>query len=404
MNSSPLIWKESKHFNNYKLFPSQLRACIIGSSGCGKTKLMYKLLLDHGLLDYDTLVLCSPSLQQPEYKIIIKAFKSGLNKQQVLNLFKYQNEIKDIDKSISTLSDKISSLKLPKPGLCQTITFEHPDQLPNPEELNPTRKNKVLLVIDDCSIIRSDIPTKYYSYARPLNINLFYLSQTYTRVPKFIRDNTNLFFLFKINNRDIKDVVFNEIGNDFDNANEMSTFFKNQIKNKHDFIIYNKDSNNWLDYRLELIEAKNDQRFDINIMSNLKIINSNQMASVRSSSHTQLQQAQNLLKAYNAEQNTLQNMNDRKLFESSLYEQTKSIFKPITESTDRTTSSIKDLGIEKVNKNLNKIDKNIDTGLDLRTSGRPVVKATESDLSCLSKTEIIDMINNNINIDNLFNL
>ena len=65
------------------------------------------------------------------------------------------------------------------------------------------------------------MPTKYYLYARLLNINLFYLWQTYTTVPKFIRDNTNLFFLFKINNRDIKDVVFGEIGNNFDNVNKM---------------------------------------------------------------------------------------------------------------------------------------------------------------------------------------
>lgn len=45
MDTDLLIWKERKHFNNYKLFISQLRACIIGSSGCGKTILMYKLLL-----------------------------------------------------------------------------------------------------------------------------------------------------------------------------------------------------------------------------------------------------------------------------------------------------------------------------------------------------------------------
>ena len=74
IHNTPLIWKESKHFNNYKLFPSQLRACIIGSSGCDKTKLMYKLLLQTLLLDHDTLELCFPSLQQSEYQIIIKAF------------------------------------------------------------------------------------------------------------------------------------------------------------------------------------------------------------------------------------------------------------------------------------------------------------------------------------------
>ena len=33
-------------------------------------------------------------------------------------------------------------------------------------------------------------------------------------------------------------------------------------------------------------------------------------------------------------------MNERKLFESSFYDQTKSMFSPITKFTDRTTSSV----------------------------------------------------------------
>ena len=37
LNDSHLSWKKNKHFKNYKLFPSQIRACIIESSGCGKT-------------------------------------------------------------------------------------------------------------------------------------------------------------------------------------------------------------------------------------------------------------------------------------------------------------------------------------------------------------------------------
>ena len=49
-------------------------------------------------------------------------------------------------------------------------------------------------------------------------------------------------------------------------------------------------------------------------------------------------------------------------------EQTKSMFKPITESTDRTTSSVQDLkfGLNKVNlldPSINQIDKTIDTVL-----------------------------------------
>ena len=151
---------------------------------------MLKLLLETRVgspyLDYDTLVFCSPSLQQPEYQIIIKAFNANLNKQQILNLFTYQKDIKDIDKALKTLEQEKKSISV--------IVYNHPKELRNLEDLNPTRKKKVLVVIDDCSIIKSDTPTKYFSYARPLDINLFYLSQTYAKVPKFIRENTNLFF------------------------------------------------------------------------------------------------------------------------------------------------------------------------------------------------------------------
>ena len=308
MNNSPLSWKENKHFNNYEIFPSQIRACIIGSSGCGKTKLMLKLLLQPGYLDYDTLVLCSPSLQQPEYQIIIKAFNANLNKQQVLNLFTYKKEIRDIDKALITLAQDEGSIHV--------IVYNHPEELPNPEDLNPTRKTKVLVVIDDCSIIKSDTPTKYFSYARPLNINLFYLSQTYAKVPKFIRENTNLFFIFKINNRTIKDVVFNEIGNNFDNDNEMISFLNKQIQSKHDFVIYNKDSDNW--YGQDMSSN--------NVLASCNLIPYKSMTSVGSTHSYQLKQAEESLQAYRAVQNTLKNINDKKRFESSLYKQTKTMF------------------------------------------------------------------------------
>ena len=43
--------------------------------------------------------------------------------------------------------------------------------------------------------------------------------------------------MFIINNRDIKNVVFGEIGNDFTYANEMITYFNNHLQNKYDFVI-----------------------------------------------------------------------------------------------------------------------------------------------------------------------
>ena len=169
-------------------------------------------MLENGYLDYNKLVLVSPSLQQLEYQVIIKSFEAGLSKQQTLNLFKYQKDVKDLNNALN--NNKKLLPENHKPPI-EILTFNNPNLLPNPENLISDRQKKVLVVIDDCTIIKSDIPSKYYLYARPLYINLMFLAQNYTKIPKFIRENTNLFIMFKINNRTLKEVVFMEIGECF---------------------------------------------------------------------------------------------------------------------------------------------------------------------------------------------
>ena len=99
--------------------------------------------------------------------------------------------------------------------------------------------NKTLVNIDDCTIINSDKPTQLSVYGRPLNINTIYLSKKYTKVPCTIRKNSNVFVFFKQIIRAIKDFNHKEIGDQFENDIEMKTFFKMNIKYKHDFILYN---------------------------------------------------------------------------------------------------------------------------------------------------------------------
>ena len=56
-------YKEEQKFDNKNPFPSQLRMIIIGRSGCGKTKLLFKLLLEN-YFHLDRIVFVSPSLDQ----------------------------------------------------------------------------------------------------------------------------------------------------------------------------------------------------------------------------------------------------------------------------------------------------------------------------------------------------
>ena len=71
------------------------------------------------------------------------------------------------------------------------------------QELNPKGHKRILVIIDDCTIINSVKPTNLFVYGRPLNINTIYLSQKYTKVPCTIRENCNVFVFFEQNTRTI---------------------------------------------------------------------------------------------------------------------------------------------------------------------------------------------------------
>ena len=47
---------------------------IVGSSGCGKTYVLMKLLLDDDLLNYDKLHMFAKCLYPPEYQILQEGF------------------------------------------------------------------------------------------------------------------------------------------------------------------------------------------------------------------------------------------------------------------------------------------------------------------------------------------
>ena len=65
-------YQEKQKFYNKQPFPSQLRMVIIGNSGSGKTRLLYKFLLEQ-YLDFQKIIFVSLSLSQKEYEVIIKS-------------------------------------------------------------------------------------------------------------------------------------------------------------------------------------------------------------------------------------------------------------------------------------------------------------------------------------------
>ena len=70
-----------------KTTPKSLQGLVIGKSGCGKTTVIFNLLLQPGWLDYNHLYVFGKSLHQQEYKVVRKGLEAGLNKQQISNVF-----------------------------------------------------------------------------------------------------------------------------------------------------------------------------------------------------------------------------------------------------------------------------------------------------------------------------
>src|SRR3977135_4221977 len=88
-------WEEKKKFNNIDFLPNSIRGLLIGSSNCGKTTLLFKLLLGTSILDYNNLFIFSKSLNQKEYELIIEGFKHHLTKEMIRGMFDNQKEFKD---------------------------------------------------------------------------------------------------------------------------------------------------------------------------------------------------------------------------------------------------------------------------------------------------------------------
>ena len=214
---------------------------------------------------------------------------------------------------IITSNDKFKSSKL------EVIELKHPDGILLPQELNPNGVKQTLFIIDDCTIIKSINPTQLYVYGRPLNINTIYLSQKYTKVPCTIKENCHVFVLFKKTVKAIKDFIYKKIGDQFEDDIEMKNFFHINIKEKHDFVLYNKEEGKWYNRTLSLIT--------------LQLINSGM--GLKELYRDEASYGEAKARAYKAEQENRKIINDREHFTSALYESTSEVFKPLTNNQNK---------------------------------------------------------------------
>ena len=119
---------------------------------------------------------------------------------------------------------------------------------------------------------------------------------------------------FKQTPRTIKDCIYREIGDQFENDKEMLNFFIMNIKDKHDFILYNKDKGKWYNKNIQVI---------------------NKGMGFHELYPDEQSYAEAKARAFKAEQKNRKIINDREHFHSALLVSTSKIFIPLTKNQDK---------------------------------------------------------------------
>ena len=90
------------------------------------------------------------------------------------------------------------------------------DVYTNINNYNPDKENKVIIVFDDmiADLISNkkliSIVTELFIRCRKLNMSLVFISQSYFKVPKDVRNNSTHFFIMKIpNKRELQQIAIN---------------------------------------------------------------------------------------------------------------------------------------------------------------------------------------------------
>jgi len=227
-------WNDSNKKNkqkNHFIFPSpSLRCLIVGSSGCGKTTLLFKLLLEK-YIDYNHIYLYSKSMYQPEYKLLKNSFEKGYNQSEISELF--ENGKGNID-------EFLSQLPMRRNAKVKVDYFEDGTSIPDPSEVNS--KNKNLFIFDDVATEKKQTPAdNFYTRGRHNNCNSIYLSQNYYLLPRqTIRTNANVLILFALPTIDMRNIYTDIISLDM-SFDEFQRFCFEVYEEPYNFIVIIKD-------------------------------------------------------------------------------------------------------------------------------------------------------------------
>lgn len=194
------LTNDTQKLRHSSLLPNTIRALIVGPSNCGKTNVMISLIESPNGLKFENIYLYSKSLYQPKYQYLAYLVK-------------------------------------PIRGLGY-FTFSDNDSVIPPDK---ARKNSIM-IFDDVSCDKQNNIRAYFCMGRHKNVDSFYLSQTYTRIPKhLIRDNANMIIIFKQDELNIKHIYNDHVGVDM-SFDKFYDICRECWKDKFGFLVIIKDN------------------------------------------------------------------------------------------------------------------------------------------------------------------
>lgn len=138
------------------LLPDSFRAIFCGPSGCGKTNALLSLIFNENGLKFANIYLYTKTLFQPKYQLLHDVVR--------------------------------------KAGCIGYFPFQISDEIIDPSE---ALQNSIF-IFDDVACDKQNVIREFYSMGRHKAIDVVYLCQTYSKIPKqLIRDNCNVIVLFK---------------------------------------------------------------------------------------------------------------------------------------------------------------------------------------------------------------
>ena len=227
---------KTKHNKNWPYIPDHpYRILIIGDSGPGKTNLLLNLIENQ--LDIDKIYLYAKDPYEAKYQYLINKREGvGINHFNDPKAFiEYSNDMHDVYKNIN--------------------------------EYNPDKENKILIVFDDMisDMIQNkksnSIVTELFIRVRKLNISLVFITQSYFKVPKYLRLNTSNIIITKIpNKRELQQIAINH-SSDI-NTKDFANIYRKCTAEPYSFLVNDTTltSNNLLSSRKNIFNIYNKNR------------------------------------------------------------------------------------------------------------------------------------------------